>query len=67
MSIRKQRIITSGPRGFAEAHRHYATLNGMVVPGGRPTTTWFEWDTNTSYGNRTAMASGGYWQRSGAG
>ena len=36
-----------------------ATLNGMVVPGGRPTTTWFEWDTNTSYGNRTAMASAG--------
>jgi alpha-tubulin suppressor-like RCC1 family protein len=28
-----------------------AQLNGMVTPGAQETTAWFEWGTNTSYGN----------------
>jgi hypothetical protein len=31
-----------------------AILNGMVVPRGEVTTAWFEWGTDTSYGNTTA-------------
>src|SRR2546423_13820434 len=31
-----------------------ATLNGMAVPRGQPTFAWFEWGTNTAYGNVTA-------------
>ena len=31
-----------------------ATLNGMAVPRGSQTTAWFEWGTDTSYGNTTA-------------
>lgn len=27
-----------------------ATLNGMALPNGEPTLAWFEWGTNTSYG-----------------
>ena len=30
-----------------------ATLGGSVTPQGRPTTMWFEWGTNSSYGNLT--------------
>jgi hypothetical protein len=30
-----------------------ATLNGMAVPRSSPTTVWFEWGTDTSYGNTT--------------
>ncbi len=38
-----------------------ATLNGGVNPDGYATTAWFEWGTNTSYGNlssATAMGNG---------
>ena len=35
MSIRKHRISTSGPRGFAEAHRHYAAQ--VLPPPGEAT------------------------------
>jgi len=31
-----------------------ATLNGMAVARSTPTTSWFEWGSNTSYGNTTA-------------
>jgi hypothetical protein len=31
-----------------------ATLNGMAVPRGQQTYAWFEWGTNTTYGNVTA-------------
>lgn len=30
-----------------------ATLNGIVDPWGIPATAWFEWGTDTSYGNST--------------
>lgn len=36
-----------------------ATLNGMVVPNGANTFAWFEWGTNTAYGNLTAPVSVG--------
>ena len=36
-----------------------ATLGGSVTPQSRPTTTWFEWGTNTSYGNLTPTVSVG--------
>ena len=31
-----------------------ATLNGMATPNGLPTQAWFEWGTNTSYGQVTS-------------
>lgn len=34
-------------------------LTGEVNPLGRPTTAWFEWGTNTSYGNLTTRANVG--------
>jgi alpha-tubulin suppressor-like RCC1 family protein len=36
-----------------------ATLNGMVTPNGQPTTAWFEWGTNVSYGQLTRMMDSG--------
>ena len=30
-----------------------AQLNGMATPNGSPTTAWFQWGTNTLYGNQT--------------
>ncbi len=33
------------------------TLQGMVSPGGLPTTAWFEWGATTSYGNITPPIS----------
>ncbi len=33
-----------------------ATLNGTVNPLGRPTTAWFQWGTNTSYGQTTPIS-----------
>ena len=30
-----------------------AQLNGMATPNGLPTTAWFQWGTNTLYGNQT--------------
>ncbi len=35
------------------------SLRGEVNPMGRPTTAWFEWGTNTSYGNVTTAANVG--------
>ena len=32
-----------------------AQLNGMATPNGLPATAWFEWGTNTLYGNQTAL------------
>jgi hypothetical protein len=31
-----------------------AKLNGMATPNGLPAVAWFEWGTNTLYGNQTA-------------
>jgi hypothetical protein len=36
-----------------------ATLNGMAVPSGSPTVAWFEWGTNTSYGQVTVPVAVG--------
>ena len=36
-----------------------ATLNGTVNPSGRPTTSYFEYGTSTSYGTKTAVANDG--------
>jgi alpha-tubulin suppressor-like RCC1 family protein len=36
-----------------------ATLNGMVVPNGANTVAWFEWGTNSSYGQTTVPVSVG--------
>ena len=36
-----------------------AKLNGMVTPNGLPTTAWFEWGTNTSYGNLAPAGAAG--------
>lgn len=36
-----------------------AMLNGMVVPNGLPTTAWFEWGTNGSYGQTTLPLDAG--------
>jgi len=33
-----------------------ATLNGEVLPNGRPTTCWFEYGSDTSYGSQTAYS-----------
>ena len=34
-----------------------ATLNGMVDPNGQSTSAWFQWGTNTSYGNVTSVTN----------
>jgi subtilisin-like proprotein convertase family protein len=34
-----------------------AQLNGMATPNGFPTYAWFEWGTNTLYGNQTTITS----------
>jgi alpha-tubulin suppressor-like RCC1 family protein len=39
----------AGPIGSTNA-----TLNGMAVPNGMPTEAWFEWGTDSSYGQLTA-------------
>jgi subtilisin-like proprotein convertase family protein len=36
-----------------------AQLNGMATPNGLPATAWFEWGTNTLYGNSTPPVSVG--------
>ena len=36
-----------------------ATLNGTVNPAGYPTAVWFQWGTNTTYGNLTAATGMG--------
>jgi subtilisin-like proprotein convertase family protein len=36
-----------------------AKLNGMATPNGLPTVAWFEWGTNTLYGNQTPAVSVG--------
>jgi len=36
-----------------------ATLNGMVTPRGLPTTAWFEWGTDDSYGQVTSPVDAG--------
>ncbi len=36
-----------------------AIFNGMVAPNGLPTTAWFEWGTNGSYGYTTAPLDSG--------
>ena len=36
-----------------------AQLNGMATPGGYPSIAWFQWGTNTSYGNQTPPVSVG--------
>jgi subtilisin-like proprotein convertase family protein len=36
-----------------------AQLNGMATPNGLPSVAWFEWGTNTLYGNQTAPVNVG--------
>ncbi len=36
-----------------------AKLNGMVTPNGLPTTAWFQWGTNTTYGNVAPAGNAG--------
>jgi alpha-tubulin suppressor-like RCC1 family protein/subtilisin-like proprotein convertase family protein len=36
-----------------------AQLNGMATPNGFPATAWFQWGTNTFYGNQTPPVSVG--------
>jgi hypothetical protein len=36
-----------------------AQLNGMATPNGYPAMAWFQWGTNTAYGNQTAPVSVG--------
>lgn len=36
-----------------------AQLNGMATPNGLPGTAWFEWGTNTFYGNQTPAVNVG--------
>ncbi|HEX4264762.1 MAG TPA: LamG-like jellyroll fold domain-containing protein [Verrucomicrobiae bacterium] len=36
-----------------------AQLNGMVTPNGLPTVAWFDWGTNTFYGNQTPLVAVG--------
>ena len=36
-----------------------ATLNGVISPGGKPTTYWFQYGTSTSYGDETPHRDGG--------
>lgn len=39
--------------------RTNATLNGMVTPRGSSTVCWFEWGTNSSYGQATSLQAAG--------
>jgi alpha-tubulin suppressor-like RCC1 family protein len=45
------RVSTQQPWATAT---NAATLNGMVLPNGFPTVAWYEWGTNSSYGQATA-------------
>jgi subtilisin-like proprotein convertase family protein len=36
-----------------------AQLNGMATPNGLPTVAWFDWGTNTLYGNQTPQVAVG--------
>ena len=46
-----QSIVTTQPA--APIRATHAILNGMVLPNLRPTLAWFEWGTNSQYGNVT--------------
>jgi len=50
----------SGPFAFTQPATSVtgtsAQLNGMATPNGLPTTAWFQWGTNTLYGNQTPPA-----------
>ena len=50
-------VVTTTPATSVTASS--ATLNGTVNPNGAATTNWFQWGTNTSYGNVIAAASTG--------
>ena len=56
-------IAASSPFAFTQPAQAVtgtnAQLNGMATPNGLPATAWFEWGTNTSYGNQTPPASVG--------
>jgi plastocyanin len=49
--------VTTEPATAVKATE--ATLNGKVNPAGKATTYWFNWGTNTGYGNSTAHVSAG--------
>jgi alpha-tubulin suppressor-like RCC1 family protein len=40
-----------------------AVLNGFVTANGNETTAWFEWGTNTAYGNTTTRSNAGFSER----
>ena len=56
-------IAASPPFAFTQPAQSVtgtnAQLNGMATPNGLPATAWFEWGTNTSYGNQTPPVSVG--------
>jgi subtilisin-like proprotein convertase family protein len=53
----------SGPFAFTQPAQSVtgasAQLNGMATPNGLPATAWFQWGTNTFYGNQTPPVSVG--------
>ena len=53
----------SGPFAFTQPAQSVtgtsARLNGMATPNGLPATAWFQWGTNTFYGNQTPPVSVG--------
>jgi uncharacterized repeat protein (TIGR03803 family) len=46
-------LAVTGPATFITGTN--AWLNGWVTPNTLPTTAWFEWGTNTSYGNSASL------------
>ena len=54
-------VFAAAPMGFTEPATRIdnskATLHGMANPNGSDSVAWFEWGTNTSYGNRTSSVS----------
>ena len=50
---------TAASLGATGITTNSAALNAAINPGGRHTTVWFQWGTNTSYGNVTPVTSVG--------
>ena len=63
LSAGLMQVFASAPMAFTEPATRIdgtkATLHGMANPNGSDSVAWFEWGTNTMYGNRTATGSVG--------
>ena len=46
-------LIKAKTRLADQVGRNSARINGLVNPGGKATSVYFEWGTGTSYGNTT--------------